>query len=77
MKASTKGRLGALLTVSAKIKEQMDFIIEERTDYHDGKSERWQESDLGVEYQEYTEILQRIAEGLENIEEAQALFNNN
>ena len=76
MKPSTKTRLGALLFVSEKIKEQLDFVLEDRSEYFSAKSEKWQEGDIGTEYQEYTEILQSIAAGLENVEEAQALFNN-
>lgn len=46
--------------------ELLSNVVQERIDFFDSKSERWQEGDKGQEYQEKTDEYQSALDELEN-----------
>lgn len=45
--------------------KQVDEKVDSREDYYDERSEDWQESDKGYEYQEATDLLERFRDELD------------
>ena len=65
-----KKRINKILDTLADAQMELADIIEEREEIFENRSEKWQESEKGDEYQGYTEQLQEIANSLEYAEEA-------
>ncbi len=67
---SMNKRINRILDALSSAQMELADIVQEREDYYSEKSEKWQESEKGDEYQGYTDQLQEIADGLEYAEEA-------
>ena len=65
-----KKRINKILDTLMTAQSQLADLIEEREEIYSNRSEKWQESDKGDEYQGYTDQLQEIADGLEYAEDS-------
>lgn len=54
--------------MTAQVRDMLQTVIDERSEYFDDRSEKWQESDKAQEFTENTDTLQEALELLEGLE---------